>query len=264
MPSLGRALCNLGGMSTSNLPSRAGTYRILDLYCGAGGAAVGYQRAGFEVVGVDIEDQPRYPFQFIQADALSGEVFDYAMNFADAIHASPPCQRYSTLSKRFRTDRLHGFPDLLGATRELLKATGLPYVIENVPGAPLNNPTILCGSQFNLTAMWPGVGPPGTPREPVRVGLWRHRGFETSFALPDPGPHDHSYTAVPVYGYTNNRLFRGKGLNGESFSDLREQVMGIDWMEHEELNEAIPPAYTEHIGQALYRYLDSTSNQEAA
>ena len=146
----------------------------------------------------------------------------------------------------------------------MLKLTGIPYVIENVPGAPLSDPVILCGSQFGLTSTWPGVGPPGTPRDPAKVGLRRHRGFETSFHLPDAGPHDHGYTAVPVYGYTNNRLFRGKGLRGESFSDLRQEVMGIDWMEHEELNEAVPPAYTEHVGKALHRYLDSTSNLEAA
>lgn len=237
--------------------------RILDLFCGAGGAAMGYYRAGFEVVGVDINPQPRYPFQFVQADATDLYSWAWLLQIVDAIHASPPCQRYSTLSKRFRTDRLHTFPDVLSNTREQLRGAGIPYVIENVPGAPLESPTILCGSQFNLTAMWPGVGPPGTPRTPVKVGLRRHRGFEASFPIPDAGPHDHSYTAVPVYGYTNNRLFRGKSLNGESFSDLREQVMQIDWMRHEELNEAIPPTYTKYVGMQLMGCL-SASYQEAA
>jgi DNA (cytosine-5)-methyltransferase 1 len=246
------------------------TYTVLDLFCGEGGAARGYADAGFQIVGVDIEPQPRYPFRFREYDA-----FEYLERFVinadpawsigfDAIHASPPCQRYSTLSKRFRTDRLHSFPDLIGPTRDMLRETGLPYVIENIPLAPLEDPVILCGSQFELTSMWPGVGPPGTTSGPEKVGLRRHRGFEANFEIHDAGPHDHSYRAVPVYGYTNNRLFRGEGLRGESFSDLRKEVMEIDWMSHEGLNEAVPPAYTEYVGLFLLHHLNTTRNRKEA
>lgn len=149
---------------------------------------------------------------------------------------------YSTIAKRYRTDRLSSYPHLIEPTRERLIKLGLPWVIENVPGAPLLNPITLCGSQFDLTAEWPEIG---------KCGLRRHRQFESSLNLPDAGPHSHTYRAVPVYGHTNNRVFRGKGFHGESFGDLRKQVMGIDWMSHEELNAAIPPVYTDFIGKAI-------------
>src|SRR5512139_314282 len=146
--------------------------RILDLFCGAGGAAVGYHRAGFDVVGVDINPQPNYPFEFVQADALwalqqlqVGSLLDYHLSDFDAIHASPPCQRYSTATKRNGTELEH--PDLIGPTRELLQATGLPYVIENVVGAPLRDSILLCGSWFALGA--------------DGYRLKRHRLFETSW-----------------------------------------------------------------------------------
>lgn len=215
--------------------------KLLDLFCGAGGAGYGYHLAGFEVTGVDITPQPNYPFRFIQADAL-----DFPVDGFDAVHASPPCQKYSTLSKRFRTDRLHTYPDLIEPARQKLEVSGLPYVIENVSGAPLEAPVLLCGSQFGLTTYWPGVG---------KAGLQRHRNFELhGFTAPGAGKHDHDYYAIPVYGYTNTNgtvIFKGKGFHGESFRDLRRMIMGIDWMEHEELNEAIPPAYTKHIGKYL-------------
>jgi hypothetical protein len=139
----------------------AGSYvearvRLLDLFSGAGGAAVGYARAGFEVVGVDIEPQPNYPFEFHQADALEF-CREHGHEF-DAIHASPPCQAYTPLRA------VHGkdYPDMLAATREALEATGLPWVIENVPGAPINSGIFLCGTMFDLR-------------------VYRHRWFETPF-----------------------------------------------------------------------------------
>lgn len=239
---------------------------VLDLYCGAGGAAKGYADAGFRVIGVDSKPQPRFPYEFYQADAIDWlkAMAAFGSSGIDAIHASPPCMKYSTAAKRFRTDRLHTYPDLIAPTRELLKQTGLPYVIENVLGSPLIDPVILCGSQFSLTSYWPNVGLPGTVGKSGKVGLRRHRLFEASFPIVDAGPHDHSYPAVPVYGYTNNRLFRGKGYHGESFEDLRQEVMGIDWMDHEELNRAIPPAYAQHVGICLKAYLSRTELKEAA
>ena len=117
------------------------TPRLLDLFCGAGGAGMGYHRAGFEVVGVDIKPQPRYPFEFHQADALTF-VAEYGDRF-DAVHASPPCQRFSDLAKR--NGNADEWPDLIEPLRPILRMIGRPYVIENVEGAPLRDPAMLCG-----------------------------------------------------------------------------------------------------------------------
>ena len=158
--------------------------RLLDLFCGAGGAAMGYHRAGFEVVGVDISPQPNYPFEFYQLDAtalvqdvdnkcwhesqtkttLPGASYACLGNF-DAIHASPPCQRYTTLVAQAGT--FGDYPDLVEPIREILKASGLPYVIENVPGAPIEG-VLLCGSMFGLKVI-------------------RHRVFESNVMLMAPG-----------------------------------------------------------------------------
>ncbi len=210
--------------------------RLLDLYCGAGGAAVGYARAGFDVTGVDIAPQPRYPFEFIQADArhfLGGVIADDYRTGPlpwDAIHASPPCQAYS---------RMHGStgPDLISVTRMLLVASGLPYVIENVPGAPLYNPVQLCGSMFGLD---------------VR----RHRLFETNWPVLVP-PCTHSYQDDKKYDlYRHGEWYRSAtvsvfGTGGGKAAEHWADAMGIDWMTRAALAEAIPPAYTEYIGQAL-------------
>jgi DNA (cytosine-5)-methyltransferase 1 len=214
---------------------------LLDLFCGAGGAATGYADAGFDVVGVDVERQPRYPFPFIQDDALAFLDWMLAGNSDksfDAIHASPPCQGYSKLAVLHRN---RSYPMLIEPVRDRLTATGLPYVIENVEGAPLINPVVLCGSQFALTCWWPGNG---------RVGLRRHRLFESNILIPDAGPHDHSLLSVPVYGHGgapgNRKEFRGGG-----HSQACRDVMRIHWMNREELSEAIPPAYTAYIGWFL-------------
>src|SRR5438132_13090968 len=123
--------------------------KLLDLYCGAGGASVGYERAGFDVVGIDIKPQPRYPFEFYQTDALLTDLDWIRRERFDVIHASPPCQRYTALRTR---EDLSGYPDLIAPTRELLEATGLPYVIENVEGSPLRPSLVLCAASVELRA----------------------------------------------------------------------------------------------------------------
>ncbi len=216
--------------------------RLLDLFCGAGGAAMGYHRAGFDVVGVDVKPQPRYPFEFHQGDALM-----FPLDGFDAIHASPPCQFYSTM-RVMPNARKH--PDLVALTRDRLRASGLPYVIENVPGAPLVNPTILCGSMFGL--------------ESDGMQLRRHRLFEMH---PDRlllvPPCSHKARTVGVFGskardialekrhYGQDKATRGKPVGVLLEQRVGFEAMGIDWMTIEEASLAIPPAYTEFIGRAL-------------
>ena len=179
--------------------------RLLDLFCGAGGAAMGYHRAGFEVVGVDIEPQPRYPFEFYQADALNVLTSIFTPLDFDAIHASPPCQAYSWSARRWtEVERA----DLLAPTRELLRATGLPYVIENVPGAPMQNPIRLCGVMFGLEVI-------------------RHRLFESNVAMVEPwhAPHqgsvqDGTYVTVAGHG--------GDNIKGRGSRAAKRAAMGID------------------------------------
>jgi DNA (cytosine-5)-methyltransferase 1 len=208
--------------------------RILDLFCGAGGAAVGYHRAGFDVVGIDIEQQPHYPFEFMQDDAIAFLYYTKGVG-CDAIHASPPCQAYS---------EMHGSsgPQLIEPTRRLLEQTGLPYIIENVPGAPLRSPTMLCGSMFDLDVerhrIFESNWPLGTHDWPCRHQIWAPR-----YDVYDHGKHYKART-VPVYG-------TGGGKAVEHWAD----AMGIDWMTRAELAEAIPPAYTEWIGARLLEYI---------
>jgi len=229
------------------LGSRTTAPRLLDLFCGAGGAAVGYHRAGFEVVGVDIRPQPNYPFEFVQADALDylhvhedwlGKGIPEMGDF-DAIHASPPCQAYSV------TASLHGaeHPDLVGPTRQLLEETGLPYVIENVVGAPLLNPVRLCGSSFGL-------------------GVRRHRLFEVypTLGLVPPCAHYLQPEPIDVTG-TGGPAGREPGQRGGIHRKPRnleeaQTAMGIDWMSRLELSQAIPPAYTELIGHQLIQHIE--------
>jgi DNA (cytosine-5)-methyltransferase 1 len=211
--------------------------RILDLFCGAGGAAMGYHRAGFEVVGVDIKPQPNYPFKFVCGGAFG--FLDLPEERFDAIHASPPCQSF-TAYRRKGHGVGDGYPDLIAKTRALLQLSGLPYVIENVPGAPLENPVQLCGSGFGLD---------------VR----RHRLFETSFPLMVP-PCAHGLQR-PRFAQATNRTNLRKTVEVGVWRiplDVQRAAMGINWMTLEELSEAIPPAYTEHIGQALLASMGST------
>jgi DNA (cytosine-5)-methyltransferase 1 len=238
--------------------SRRHRPRLLDLYCGAGGAATGYARAGFEVIGVDIAPMPRYPFEFIQAEALVilkgliagkpispyGHPLIYLEDF-DAIHASPPCQRFSTISN-IRPGLKQSYPDLIEPTRFLLRRSHLPSVIENVEYAPLNNAVILCGSQFGLTTDWPGHG---------TFYLKRHRQFEPiGFRLPEPGAHDHNtYQALTVAGHGNPCQFENQ--KGPGYLAAARRLMQIDWMRRDELNEAVPPAYALYVGSWLRRHL---------
>lgn len=208
--------------------------KVLDLYSGAGGAAMGYHLAGFQVVGIDIEPQPRYPFTFYQADALDALAdVSYLQRF-DFIHASPPCQLYThaTLAR----DRSL-YPDLLPPTREALKASGVPYVIENVPGAPMENPFMLCGSTF--------------PNLKVR----RHRLFDTTFPHPKfmMCRHREQGKVVSVFGNPGGRSARNGGKHSNT-QDWRD-AMGIQWMTAVELKESIPPAYTHYIGLHVRNHL---------
>jgi len=203
---------------------------LLDLFCGAGGCSVGYERAGFDVVGVDIRPQPRYPFAFHQADAMT-----FPLDGFDAIHASPPCQRYSSISVVYGTAASH--PDLIAAIRDRLKGSGVPWVIENVPGAPLDHPTMICGSALGLP-------------------LKRHRLFETSFPMMSPGcahGHHRKKYRIRQHGREIDTAFCyvfGGGQAGQPVTSWR-QAMDIDWMTVDELSQAIPPVYTEHIGGYL-------------
>lgn len=226
--------------------------RLLDLFCGGGGAAMGYHRAGFEVVGVDINPQPRYPFVFHQADAL--DVLDDGLSLGwllqlghgvDAIHASPPCQRYTIAQNARKNADAH--PDLVEPVRGCLRALGLPYVIENVKGAPMDNPVELCGVSF-------GLGSDG-------FELRRHRLFECSFPVMVPPCQHGLMPAAPVFGHNPGRDFRQR--YGRTYSiEARREAMGIDWMNRDELSEAIPPAFTEHIGG--YLMAEVMARQETA
>lgn len=221
--------------------------RLLDLFCGGGGAAVGYARAGFDVVGVDIEPQPRYPFECFQDDALDfleGLLVDRTETFFDVIHASPPCQAYSSTRaiNLARWGKTPEHPDLVKPVRDLLQRSGLPYVIENVPRSPLLNPLVLCGSMFDLRVRW-------------------HRLFESNtllFRLPCAHVgHDF----VGVYGdHPETATFGIDGYNRKpraSTIDEAKEAMGIDWMQTwKEVKEAIPPAYTEWIGKQLIEQLE--------
>lgn len=188
---------------------------------------MGYHRAGFDVVGIDINPQPNYPFHFVQGDALDFQLL-VGTNY-DLIHASPPCQAHSTLR---HSPGGGEYPDLVEPTRNLLDEVGRPYVIENVMGAPLIDPVKLCGSMFDLR--WDAYE------------LRRHRLFESTFPIPQP-PCNHLHPVLGVYGDLSKR--RRKSTRGvkAGHEDAR-QLMGVDWMTTKELVQAIPPAYTKYVG----------------
>jgi len=209
--------------------------RLLDLFAGAGGAAMGYHRAGFDVVGVDINPQPHYPFEFHQADAL-----EFPLDGYDAIHASPPCQDHSALAVMHPT---RGTGWMLDATIKRLRDCGRPWVVENVVGPTVRMDGwwfVLCGSQFGLE---------------VR----RHRRFGSNFLmLPNGCRHDLQPLPVDVTGHSEQgRVYRARkalGLPPVGIVEKRE-AMGIDWMNRDELAQAIPPAYTQWIGEQLIDHL---------
>jgi DNA (cytosine-5)-methyltransferase 1 len=237
------------------MPRRTARPRLLDLYCGEGGAGMGYYRAGWDVFGVDLNDDHRdrktrprpkplrrYPFPCVEADAF-GFLLDGGWRGFDAIHASPPCQAWSPITRITGAKAHH--VDLIGPTRQLLEETGLPYVIENVERAPLAaGSVLLCGSMFD---------PP--------LDVRRHRLFEANWALEPPQwPCRHKLwtprfqpadsrerragkllRVVPVYGSTR--------VAGDAA--LRCRAMEIEWMSRAGICEAIPPRYTEFVGAQL-------------
>jgi DNA (cytosine-5)-methyltransferase 1 len=211
--------------------------RCLDLFCGAGGAAMGLHLAGFDVVGVDHEPQPRYPFEFHQADAMT-----FPLDGFDFIWASPPCQHASTL-RHMHKDR--DYPALIGGTRDRLRGAGVPWVIENVMGSEMRRGSVvLCGSMFRLGA----VCADGEFHQ-----LRRHRVFETSVLLIAPSCH-HVGRPVGVYGNGGGNASRAwrSGVNGfTGKASERREAMGIDWMNRYELSQAIPPAYSRWIGEQM-------------
>ena len=211
--------------------------KLLDLFCGAGGAAMGYHQAGFdEIVGVDINSQPRYPFEFIQADALE-YVAEHGHEF-DAIHASPPCQGYS-ITRHLPWLKDKDYPMLIDPVRELLEGVGKPWVIENVMGAHLPAGW-LCGAMFGMP-------------------IYRHRYFETSWFWMQPGHPKHSDKQQVIqmnnpvrHNYDGTSWPQNAGANWKQAA----VVMNIDWMKRQELTQAIPPAFTEYIGHTLIKHLN--------
>jgi DNA (cytosine-5)-methyltransferase 1 len=208
--------------------------RALDLFCGTGGATKGLQRAGFHVTGVDVKAQPRYcGDEFHQADALA-----FPLDGFDFIWASPPCQRYSITRKIHDSGDRH--PDLVEPIRARLVASGVPYVIENVPGAPLKQPFVLCGSMFGLQ-------------------VYRHRLFEASFLVLAPPHQSHS-------GYTNAARAYSSFKDGATVicvagNNFRREdgalAMGIDWpMTRPELAQSSPPAYAQFIAEAALAHIE--------
>lgn len=201
---------------------------------------MGYHRAGFDVIGVDIKPQPNYPFEFIQGDAteLMWAAFEWDI---DAIHASPPCQAHSDLQKQSKRDYL----DFVPYIREALPELGLPYIIENVEGAPLRPDAVLCGTMF------PGLR------------VLRHRVFESNVPLATP-PHG---THPLVFTHDKRKAHYGKLDQNTSFVQVTgggncsianaRDAMGIDWMTKHELNEALPPAYTEWLGRQLLAVVEA-------
>lgn len=206
--------------------------RLLDLFCGAGGAAMGYYQAGFEIVGVDIKPQPRFPFPFILADAL-----DYPLGGFDAYHASPLCQGFTQMLN-WNEQLKENYPDYIDIIRQRFKATGKPYVIENVEGARdfLINPIMLCGNMFGLR-------------------VYRHRLFESNVFI-----FAHSHIKHRVKAARAGKLalpdefWCPVGNFGQK--DQAQKAMGIDWMKttgskDREIAQAIPPAYTKWVGSQL-------------
>lgn len=223
--------------------------RILDLFCCAGGAGKGYHDAGFDVKGIDISPQPRYPYEFKQADAINYlELIIYTGEHVwyDAFHASPPCQGYTALRHAPGTK---GAPKLIPQVRELLDHIGKPYVIENVEEArsEMRDPMMLCGSAFGLQSHG--------------CELRRHRLFESNVALTSPGCQHGSLPVVGVYG--GHARIRSAKHGGRTTRDtwpnghkpVAAEAMGMDWATLAEMSEAIPPAYTRHIGLQLIDHI---------
>jgi len=216
-----------------------GRPRLLDLFCGAGGAGMGYHRAGFDVVGVDLNPQPNYPFRFVQADAVT-----YPLDGFDAVHASPPCQAWSQMTG-CRPGVADEYPQLIDVTRARLERQGRPWVIENVDGAGLPEQDDLLGAHGLLLC---GVM--------FRLSLYRHRLFETSFPVRAP-VHPRHWVPASKAGHWRAGTIISVAGNCAPI-EVARAAMGIDWTTRAELAEAIPPAYTNHIGKALIERLGAS------
>ncbi len=203
--------------------------KALDLFCCAGGASMGLHRAGFEVTGVDIAPQPRYPFTFIQGDALEADLDGY-----DLVWASPPCQRYTRAQNASKN--AHSHPDLIPAMRAKLKVWGGVWIMENVVGAPLDNPATLCGLALGLNVK-------------------RHRLFESSLFLFTPPCPSHNVDYFVIFGHEVRNRRHGQAAGRKNKIAEGRKAMGIDWMTRGELSEAIPPAYSEYLGRQAMRIL---------
>lgn len=217
---------------------------LLDLYCGAGLTGMGYFLAGFDVIGIDSVPQPEYPFKFIKANVL--DVFHrIPWHKVAAIHASPPCKLY-TVSRHQSTNHTRQHLNLIPVTRRLLDSTGKPYVIENVPGAPLIDPVTLCGSMFNLhTRNWE---------------LKRHRLFELNWQAPSIPAHSCGQRrAISVYGdHCKTTGIKANGKRGtiDMPDGLARQLMGAPWVRNmRQLSQGVPPAYTAFVGYWLRKQI---------
>lgn len=260
-PRFGEETAETVGMATSSASPRAPHIptpstgptrrRLLDLFCCAGGAGRGYQLAGFEVVGVDIAPQPRYAGDlFFQGDAidLGARMLTEPARYGafHAVHASPPCQAHSLLQRQNKRE----YADFIPQTRELLDSSGLPYIIENVEGAPLHDPVRLCGAMF------------------PELRVYRHRLFESNVRLQVP-PHPRHTSKT--FTYDKRKKHYGLPITPDSFIQVtgggnapvadKARAMGITWMTGRELNEALPPAYTQLLGVQL---LSAASTADAA
>ena len=208
--------------------------RLLDLFCGAGGASMGLFKAGFDIVGVDIKPQPYYPFPIIVGDVFNLTPED--LKEYDAFWASPPCQAFTFASKRAQRDYGYKYPDFIPSSREMLKATKKPYIIENVVGAPLLNPIRLCGTMFGLKVL-------------------RHRLFESNVLIPEPFHQQHNKDWLCGRDYF--RILNGgcwvRGQEKKGSLEEWQEAMGIDWMPRIELSQAIPPTYAQFIGEWLMK-----------
>lgn len=221
---------------------------LLDLYCGAGGIARGYELAGFEVVGVDHRPQPHYPYRFYQADALEflRRLIGWPHVYA-AVHASPPCQVHTMLKAG------PGHEDLIPATRELLEQLEVPYVIENVQPQPLRDPVKVCGG---------GWLPVVTCRDGIERRVRRHRYFETNWPCLGHAC-SHPYPSLGVYGHGHRPAHGRTGAYSGTAAEARAG-MAIEWMNRDELAQAIPPGYGEHIGLQLAAWIERTGQPPVA
>lgn len=208
------------------------TFNLLDLYCCGGSAGFGYEQSGFNVIGVDLFDQPKHKGNFIQSDAISF-VSEFGHLF-DAIHASPPCQEYSMSSMQFRKSGKKCI-DLIDSTREALVKTGKPYIIENVPGSPLINPITLCGSMFGMRT-------------------YRHRLFESNIDIVEPEHPNHIWKNAKM----------GRPIKDDEFIQyvghfpgvkFVQEMCGTPWLGQKELAQSIPPQYTKYIGNILIEHI---------